>query len=183
VLVRHYLSLPIRGLILAATTGEGLTLDPHETERLVFAVRDEARKLNNLPICLGLAGSSTAVLLEMLAKTAVWPIDGYRSNVVATRLTGLKPADGGVSNPNGAAVLTFRIEAYCMLKHPAKRGGNDQSTHSKRRRCGLAAQREHERPAGCIVIRLVGAAVGARAGAGSPPNDAKLRRSAGRRRG
>ncbi|TMJ81248.1 MAG: 4-hydroxy-tetrahydrodipicolinate synthase, partial [Alphaproteobacteria bacterium] len=71
-LVRHYLSLPIRGLILAATTGEGLTLDPHETERLVFAVRDEARKLNNLPICLGLAGSSTAVLLEMLAKTAVW---------------------------------------------------------------------------------------------------------------
>jgi 4-hydroxy-tetrahydrodipicolinate synthase len=111
-LVRHYLSLPIRGLILAATTGEGLTLDPHETERLVFAVRDEARKLNNLPICLGLAGSSTAVLLEMLAKTAVWPIDGYRSNVVATRLTWLMPANCGVSNPNGAAVRTLKIEAY-----------------------------------------------------------------------
>ncbi|MFL6825290.1 MAG: 4-hydroxy-tetrahydrodipicolinate synthase [Bradyrhizobium sp.] len=76
-LVRHYLSLPIRGLVLAATTGEGLTLEPHETERLVFAVRDEARKINNLPICLGLAGSSTGVLLETLAKTAGWPIDGY----------------------------------------------------------------------------------------------------------
>jgi 4-hydroxy-tetrahydrodipicolinate synthase len=40
-LVRHYAALPINGLILAATTGESLTLEPKETERLVFAVRDE----------------------------------------------------------------------------------------------------------------------------------------------
>src|SRR4051794_21884160 len=76
-LVRHYISLPIRGLIVAATTGESLTLDPDETERLVFAVRDEARKVKNLPICLGLAGSNTAALLDTLARTAGWPIDGY----------------------------------------------------------------------------------------------------------
>jgi 4-hydroxy-tetrahydrodipicolinate synthase len=76
-LVRHYISLPIRGLILAATTGEGLTLEAGETERLAFAVREEARKLNNIPICLGLAGSNTGGLLDTLARTAAWPIDGY----------------------------------------------------------------------------------------------------------
>ena len=41
-LVRHYAALPVNGLILAATTGESLTLAPGETERLVFTVRDEA---------------------------------------------------------------------------------------------------------------------------------------------
>src|SRR5215212_10512265 len=76
-LVRHYISLPIDGLIVAATTGESLTLEPAETETLVFAVRDEARKLRNLPICLGLAGSNTGALLDLLAGTAKWPIDGY----------------------------------------------------------------------------------------------------------
>jgi 4-hydroxy-tetrahydrodipicolinate synthase len=73
-LARHYNSLPVNGLVLAATTGEGLTLDPGETERLVFAVRDEA---NKLPICLGLAGSDTRALLTRLESTAAWPIDGY----------------------------------------------------------------------------------------------------------
>jgi 4-hydroxy-tetrahydrodipicolinate synthase len=76
-LVRHYISLPIDGLILAATTGESLTLEPAETEHLVFAVREEARKLKNVPICLGLAGSNTGNLLDTLARTAGWPIDGY----------------------------------------------------------------------------------------------------------
>jgi 4-hydroxy-tetrahydrodipicolinate synthase len=37
-LVRHYVSKPIDGLILAATTGEGVTLDEEETERLVSLV-------------------------------------------------------------------------------------------------------------------------------------------------
>jgi 4-hydroxy-tetrahydrodipicolinate synthase len=73
-LVRHYASLPVNGLVLAATTGEGLTLAPGETERLVFAVRDEASKL---PVCLGLSGSNTRALLDTLASTAAWPIDGY----------------------------------------------------------------------------------------------------------
>ena len=75
-LVRHYLALPVHGLILAATTGESLTLEPEETERLVFAVRDEIRD-NNLPICLGLSGSNTSALLGTLDKTAAWPIDFY----------------------------------------------------------------------------------------------------------
>jgi 4-hydroxy-tetrahydrodipicolinate synthase len=73
-LVRHYTSLPVNGLVLAATTGESLTLAPGETERLVSAVRDEAGRL---PVCLGLSGSNTRALLDTLASTAAWPIDGY----------------------------------------------------------------------------------------------------------
>jgi 4-hydroxy-tetrahydrodipicolinate synthase len=87
-MVRHYADLPVDGLVLAATTGEGLTLDPSETERLVRTVRDEigARNplenpleypLENLPVCLGLSGSNTSALLETLQRTASWPIEGY----------------------------------------------------------------------------------------------------------
>jgi 4-hydroxy-tetrahydrodipicolinate synthase len=76
-LVRHYAALPVNGLILAATTGESLTLEPKEIERLVFAVRDEIGGDRNLSICLGLSGSNTRALLNTLDSTAVWPIDGY----------------------------------------------------------------------------------------------------------
>jgi 4-hydroxy-tetrahydrodipicolinate synthase len=82
-LVRHYAGLPINGLILAATTGESLTLSAEETERLVFTVRDEirlgeSRLAGSAPaICLGLSGSNTSALLDMLDATAAWPIDGY----------------------------------------------------------------------------------------------------------
>lgn len=76
-LVRHYIALPVNGLVLAATTGEGLTLSPPETERLVFTVRDAAGTTKNLPVLLGLSGSNTSALLDTLARTASWPIDGY----------------------------------------------------------------------------------------------------------
>lgn len=76
-LVRHYVALPINGLVLAATTGESLTLTPAETERLVFAVRDEAGQTRDLPVLLGLSGSDTRALSETLDRTAGWPIDFY----------------------------------------------------------------------------------------------------------
>jgi 4-hydroxy-tetrahydrodipicolinate synthase len=76
-LVRHYTALPVNGLILAATTGEGLTLTFAETERLVLTVRDEAGKARNLPLLLGLSGSNTRALLDLLERTAAWGIDGY----------------------------------------------------------------------------------------------------------
>src|ERR1700740_3148035 len=77
-LVRHYAAGPIDGLILAATSGEGLLLSASEQERLVEEVRaalDDAGR--QLPICLGLAGASTAKLCEGIDETAAWPIDGY----------------------------------------------------------------------------------------------------------
>jgi 4-hydroxy-tetrahydrodipicolinate synthase len=75
-MVRHYAGLSVNGLVLAATTGEGLTLEPSEIEQLVFAVRDEVG-VRNMPVCLGLSGSNTSALLGTLARTAAWPIDGY----------------------------------------------------------------------------------------------------------
>jgi len=74
-LVRHYAALPVDGLVLAATTGESLTLEMSETERLVAVVRDEAG--SHLPLCLGLSGSNTNALLRTVARTAGWPIDFY----------------------------------------------------------------------------------------------------------
>jgi 4-hydroxy-tetrahydrodipicolinate synthase len=68
----------VDGLILAATSGEGLTLGMAELERLVTLVRAEiAAGRRYLPVCLGLSGSDTRKMLDMLDETAAWPIDGY----------------------------------------------------------------------------------------------------------
>lgn len=74
-LVRRYLASPIDGLILAATTGEGLTLEPEETERLVQIVAASADR--RVPVFLGLSGSYTNGLSRALVRTQPWPIDGY----------------------------------------------------------------------------------------------------------
>ncbi len=77
-LVRHYASRPVDGLILAATSGEGMTLDMAELEQLVTIVRAEISASGRyLPICLGLSGAGTSKIAEALDETAAWPIDGY----------------------------------------------------------------------------------------------------------
>jgi 4-hydroxy-tetrahydrodipicolinate synthase len=74
-LARHYLGEPVDGLILAATTGEGLTLDDDETARLVAIVAAEVA--GRIPVYLGLSGSDTRKMVKALARTAPWPVDGY----------------------------------------------------------------------------------------------------------
>ena len=77
-LVRHYAAGPVDGFILAATSGEGMSLRADELERLVTVTRSElSGSGRRLPILLGLSGASTAKLLDALDETAAWPIDGY----------------------------------------------------------------------------------------------------------
>ena len=77
-LVRYYAEKPVDGLILAATSGEGMTLETSELERIVAVTRaGVAESKPHLPICLGLSGSNTNKLCDTLDKTAAWPIDGY----------------------------------------------------------------------------------------------------------
>jgi 4-hydroxy-tetrahydrodipicolinate synthase len=77
-LVRHYANSPIDGLVLAATSGEGLSLGMGELEQLVRLARSGiSGSGRDMPICLGLSGAATAKLQEALDHTAGWPIDGY----------------------------------------------------------------------------------------------------------
>jgi len=77
-LVRHYADGPVDGLILAATSGEGMSLGSDELERLVAVARSEiSQSRRYLPICLGLSGANTLKMLDVLHETAAWPIDGY----------------------------------------------------------------------------------------------------------
>ncbi len=77
-LLQHYAREPIDGLILAATTGEGLTLDEAETEQLVqIAAETNAAADRKLPLLLGLSGSDTRKMTKTLTQTASWPVDGY----------------------------------------------------------------------------------------------------------
>ena len=74
-LIRHYAGEPVDGFILGATTGEGMTIDDDETERLVMVAREELRR--PMGLYLGLSGSDTRKEVKALARTAEWPIDGY----------------------------------------------------------------------------------------------------------
>jgi 4-hydroxy-tetrahydrodipicolinate synthase len=77
-LVRHYADGPVDGLILAATSGEGMALGAGELEQLVNVVRAEiSGSRRYMPICLGLSGAATAKMMDALDETAAWPIDGY----------------------------------------------------------------------------------------------------------
>ena len=77
-LVEHYARGPVDGLILAATSGEGMTLEMAELERIVALTRAATAGCRRyLPICLGLSGAGTAKMQDALDETADWPIDGY----------------------------------------------------------------------------------------------------------
>jgi 4-hydroxy-tetrahydrodipicolinate synthase len=77
-MIRHYAASPVDGLILAATSGEGMALNLDELERLVSVTRAEISDSGRyIPILLGLSGASTARMLDTLDETAAWPIDGY----------------------------------------------------------------------------------------------------------
>src|ERR1700723_330435 len=69
-LVEHYTRGPVDGLILAATSGEGMTLEMAELERIVTLTRAAIAECRRyLPICLGLSGASTAKMSDTLDET------------------------------------------------------------------------------------------------------------------
>ncbi|WP_439816478.1 4-hydroxy-tetrahydrodipicolinate synthase [Zavarzinia sp. CC-PAN008] len=76
-LVRHFLAQPLDGLILGATTGEGLALDADELARIV-AVAAETRATSGsvMPLHIGLGGSHTARMVTQLERMADWPVSG-----------------------------------------------------------------------------------------------------------
>ncbi len=77
-LIRHYAAEPIDGLILGATTGEGLALDEAEVERLAAVSAAELDgNGRRIPLFLGLSGSDTRKGVRDLERTAAWAIDGY----------------------------------------------------------------------------------------------------------
>lgn len=77
-LVAHYAAQPIDGLILGATTGEGMSLDDDEAEWLVSVTRAALDAAGSrIPIYLGLSGSDTRKVIKALEQSAAWGMDGY----------------------------------------------------------------------------------------------------------
>jgi len=77
-IVKHYLAMPIDGLILGATTGEGLTLDEWEVEQLVSIASTAYVEVGKrLPLYVGLTGSDTRKVVGAVERMESWPIDGY----------------------------------------------------------------------------------------------------------
>jgi len=77
-LVAHYAAQPIEGLILAATTGEGMSLEDDEAERLIAVTNESlAAAGKRLPLYFGLCGSDTRKLVKALERTSSWDVTGY----------------------------------------------------------------------------------------------------------
>jgi 4-hydroxy-tetrahydrodipicolinate synthase len=77
-LVTHFAAQPIDGLILGATTGEGMSLNDEEAERLVSITSDTLNAAGKrIPLYFGLSGSDTRKLVKALERTASWNITGY----------------------------------------------------------------------------------------------------------
>ena len=77
-LIGHFADKPVDGLIVGATTGEGLTLDDAEFEQLVKVTAAALRDFGlDVPLYLGVCGSDTRKLAKWLSRTANWPLDGY----------------------------------------------------------------------------------------------------------
>jgi 4-hydroxy-tetrahydrodipicolinate synthase len=77
-MIGHYADKPVDGLIVGATTGEGLTLDDAEIEQLVMVTAAAQREVGlRVPLVLGVSGSDTRKLVKWLQRTADWPLDGY----------------------------------------------------------------------------------------------------------
>ncbi len=77
-LIGHYAGKPVDGLIVGATTGEGLTLDEAETEQVVMLTAAAQHDFGlRVPLYLGVSGSDTRKMVKWLHHTADWPIDGY----------------------------------------------------------------------------------------------------------
>ncbi|MGE4252801.1 MAG: 4-hydroxy-tetrahydrodipicolinate synthase [Parvibaculaceae bacterium] len=77
-LAAHYAALPVDGLILGATTGEGLSLDDEEIDRLVLVIRAAlAAARRQMPLYLGLSGGATVKVVKALHRTQMLPLDGY----------------------------------------------------------------------------------------------------------
>lgn len=74
-LIAHFRQQPVDGLILAATTGEGLTLDAAEIERLVAVVAEASE--NTMPLFLGVSGSDTRNVASYIDRAGRLPVDGY----------------------------------------------------------------------------------------------------------
>lgn len=79
-LARHYAAQPLRGFVLAATTGEGMTLEQSEIERLTALVSAELNAQDRrLPVLLGMSGADTRRGVKLLRRAAHWAeaADGY----------------------------------------------------------------------------------------------------------
>ena len=75
-MARHYLGQPVDGMILAATTGEGLTIDEDETERLIGDRRDRGCRAAFRSFSASREATRARSPRRSRAR-ATWPVDGY----------------------------------------------------------------------------------------------------------
>jgi len=133
-LVRYYRKAPLDGFIVAATTGEGLTLDDAETEHVARVVAAELD--GSKPLYLGLCGADTRKLIARLRATEPWPIAGY---LIACPYYS-RPSQAGLAR-HFAALADATARSILVYNIPYRTGVRDapraRGAQQYRRRQGL----------------------------------------------
>ena len=130
------------GFILAATSGEGMSLGMSELERLVAIARAEiSASRRYIPICLGLSGASTHKMLRCA---------GRDRGLADRRLSDREPLLHAAVAARAAAALHRarrpRILAARALQHPLSHLGR----HRQRHDAAACRASEHRRPEGLL---------------------------------
>ncbi|MGA0604242.1 4-hydroxy-tetrahydrodipicolinate synthase [Caulobacter sp. KR2-114] len=111
-LVRTYAGA-VDGLVLGATTGEGLALSPDELRRVLQAAADErAASGASTPILVGLAGAVTAQVIAALRAAEAWPGDGFLvscPSYVRPSQDGLRRHFEAIADSTRRPVLVYNI--------------------------------------------------------------------------
>lgn len=112
-LVKHYSSIGLRGFVLAATTGEGQTLDDAELERLTCICADEISNCDReMQLYLGVSGSDPRKIQSLLQHTQTWSIDGYLisgPNYLRPSQEGLKRYYEFLAGSTGRSIMIYNI--------------------------------------------------------------------------
>jgi 4-hydroxy-tetrahydrodipicolinate synthase len=74
-LVRHYAATTVSGIIIGATTGEGLFLDDDELELISTIAAEEIR--GRMPLFMGIAGAGTQRVVDSIHRSQAYHIGGY----------------------------------------------------------------------------------------------------------
>lgn len=100
----------VEGFVLGATTGEGLALSPEEMRRVVLCAAEALA--GAAPILLGLAGATTATVVEAMRAMEGWAAGGFLVSCpfyVRPSQEGLRLHFEAIADATGKDVLVYNI--------------------------------------------------------------------------
>jgi 4-hydroxy-tetrahydrodipicolinate synthase len=109
-IVRHYSAASISGLIVGATTGEGLFLNNDELELISTIAAEEIG--GRVPLFMGISGAGTQNVIDAIRRSRACPVGGYlvaAPYYIRPSQKGLKAHFGNVALATDKPIVIYNI--------------------------------------------------------------------------